>query len=385
MTNGAGRLTTSVERARTAGPERPGRSAQGTALPAPLDPSGIRHLQRTAGNRAVLRLLGVRSGRSIQRAKDLKAAYAGKALDAAATARLADFQAVIDILGNQAVVAKHLTRLGKQIRSKRTSLAAVLAETEVGAFAVARPILIDFADAAAFAAVTGRGQAFEDLVGPLRHGVHTHRIQWYVVRGELGADAALGLYREALDPRWQLGDKMMWDLIVDALDAGDYTQPEVFLKYLMGLEKDGSGKELRALGKAVRKAEEAGEDLREHLGELLPAKLDAKLRRAGDDYTALMAQADGTGDQPARLSLRKQAYKALEDVRHERMTTVVKDKRLTGGRATSVVWTGWIHPERSKYKDTLPPGTTLVPTVVYVGGDPDERAPAPGVAIKLAV
>lgn len=173
----------------------------------------------------------------VQLYADLHERYRGKAIpgltDREKQRWLSRFTTLQEILNDEPLVDAYLLRLTQKMIRDGTSLDQVLTEAEAGTWSGDRPVFTDFVPPGVFLALVRGGHLFVDLVGR-SHGVHTHRIQWYVAGQIMGKAQALELYQEAAEPRWRDEGKYMWDLVVDALGAaaGDFTQPDRLHQHL---------------------------------------------------------------------------------------------------------------------------------------------------------
>jgi hypothetical protein len=234
------------------------------------------------------------------------------------------------------------------MRSNGVGLSDALAHFEKGVWSDTRPYLTDFASAETFREVVGRREAFEDLVS-VQHGIHTHRVQWYVVAAELGSARALELSIEAVQPHWKdpKSTDHMWDMIVDASDVSDLTKPENMHAFLRRLASSW-WPSYSAVGKAVTA---------EHEGH---AKRKAAMRAL---YPRENRFTDGLRDniQPHWGAAQKQRW---DDTRRIEQTIRTEAVRDSGYR-----WTGWIPRAGAQGASDLVAGVRpdpyFVPTVAY--------------------
>jgi hypothetical protein len=110
-------------------------------------------------------------------------------------------------------------------------------------FSTARPTLIGFVPADFFRAMVGGGQAFEDSLGG-SHGIHSHRIQWYVVAQDIQLNGGyhhtnvIDLYKEASSAFWEKEGKFMWDEVVDRTEMGDEFAAPEWLSFHLSKEQN---------------------------------------------------------------------------------------------------------------------------------------------------
>jgi hypothetical protein len=276
----------------------------------------------------------------------------------------AKFQLVQRILRDRSRVDEHLRTLADYMRRNRESLSETLRGFEGGRNPGSLPQLTDFVPADAFADLVSKGEIFEDLVNP-RHGMQTHRLQWFIVAQEMGDNWAKDVYRESVNPRWRVtlaGDeKNMWDFIVDQLGVppgDDFTMPSNLETYLT---------EPRSIFKRLRPVTQ---DVIEGHGQIREEKADLRRRYPSEDqYTASMKTiVKRLGlfdrDQPhgptaqARRRNQKRAVVAEIELERIQLTTNV------GGVVRTITWTGWIAREYSQQQPNDFP--RLIPTVAYV-------------------
>ncbi len=211
-------------------------------------PATVRGLQRSGGNRATGRAV---RGRALQRQPtiDLAHLYAGKGDPTV----VADFVRLQALLSDRQASVPHLRLLNAALeeRLRRTPLPAgpsaarsqvaatvldeVLATFEVRCgFSPARPVLVGFASADDFKALTSAGQHFHDVGAGRMHGEFTHRIQWFIAMSAVthgGFDAPAlpfthsprELYAAAMDEAYAVdatsvtGRAYMWDWVFDRI------------------------------------------------------------------------------------------------------------------------------------------------------------------------
>ncbi|MGH2840704.1 MAG: LirA/MavJ family T4SS effector [Solirubrobacteraceae bacterium] len=211
-------------------------------------PAAIRRLQTSAGNRAAGTAL---RRRTLQRQPtiDLATLYAGKGDRSV----VADFVRLQALLSSRAASLPHLQTLSVALDARlrhaplppgppaaraeaaTAVLDEVLASYELRCgFSPERPILVGFASADDFKALTAAGQQFHDVGAGAVHGEFTHRIQWFIAMSEItggtfGArqDPYVHTPRElyaasmseayAVDATGPTGKAYMWDWVFDRI------------------------------------------------------------------------------------------------------------------------------------------------------------------------
>jgi hypothetical protein len=226
-----------------------GRAAHGT-----LTPQALLSLQRSVGNQAVSQLLrgnvsapGAATITPLSRTTtvghlqrdELDDLYGERAKEnQQKQSYLADFQRILTLLKDKDRV---LRILRQSLLAQPTGWQGRLATAEQQAnFAPARPVLIGAVPADFFRSMIGAGQPFEDMLGGA-HGIHSHRIQWYVVQHDIAQSGtyhhtALELYKEAGNAFWKDGKgNYMWDNVVDRQDFTEFASPE-WVSFNLGKE-----------------------------------------------------------------------------------------------------------------------------------------------------
>ena len=230
-----------------------------------LRPQSVLQLQRTLGNRAVTRQLKQPPlPARIQRAS-LDSIYGERVADnVEKQSYLADFKKIQALLKDEGKSHDILNDSLLQDGGWEQQLGAFEGTT---GFSAARPTLINFVPPQFFLKMVGRKQSFEDLLDA-SHGVHTHRIQWYLIAKDIlnggYQHTVLELYQEAGNEFWENNKKYMWDEIVDRGDSQQgFAFPEVFAGHLA---KQKNFRDFGAEKKATKEPKEFLETLWQEQG-----------------------------------------------------------------------------------------------------------------------
>ena len=169
----------------------------------------------------------------VQLYENLEEVYSGKEFENK-NAWLVRFRKAQELLTDQVFVDRCLKSLTDWMVEKNRSLSQALSDFEEGIWSGDKLVLTDFVPPPVFLQLLRDGKLFEDLVGKI-HGVHSHRIQWFILQYELGSEETLALFKEAGEERWMMKGKSMWDRIVDATGnkvVTDFTQPSHLENYI---------------------------------------------------------------------------------------------------------------------------------------------------------
>jgi len=190
--------------------------------------------------------LGSLQTKIIQRFRDLRKLYDYEKWDEQGRIWLDEFSEIQALLADSSRVTPILEALNTYIQVSHKDLPTALADYEAGKWSKARPLFTEATTEPMFRDVIGKGQMFEDWVSQA-HGVHTHRIQWYIVGNAIESGAlktshtVTELYKESINKKWRLTKMMpfpnMWDRLVDESSAeangpNDFTNPENLEAYL---------------------------------------------------------------------------------------------------------------------------------------------------------
>jgi len=222
----------------------------------------------------------MKSSRSLMRQRDLEAQYKDRIAADPDKDRyrgyLEDFKKIQALLHNVPKVSEYLRALSTP--EARGNVDASLSREE-GAWAASKPILL--ANTAAFTTVLNKGQMFVDTVAPA-HGVHAHRLQWYVIARDIAKEggynhSAVELFRESSRVWWrQYTDPKfntpvtkgyyMWEQILDRtgdMETTAFTTPDNLTKFIV---EAGGDPNLAHLSEGIKAAEKSRRDLRnEHI------------------------------------------------------------------------------------------------------------------------
>lgn len=270
---------------------------------------------------------------------------------------LDQFEAVQLILTNKTKVDTQLKKLNQSMLDNKLSLTKALAKSEKNAgWRTDRIRLTDFVPAGIFLNLVQEGNLFEDLVAK-RHGSQTHRIQWFIIRKELGNTEALALFKEAGNPAWMQNSKYMWDYIVDrtgSRDQFDFRQPENLEAYLNEAFTTGSEEE-NLLQEQNKMYSNNHSQLKTDFFNRHPSK---------DDFTSTMLEKEelcnAMLENPSNIKLQGQRLEIAPQMKDEKVVNETTIDKLY----LKIEWTGWIHPlDCNKPEEAK---TFLVPTVAKI-------------------
>ena len=267
------------------------------------------------------------------------------------------FEAVQLILTNKTKVDTQLEVLNQLMVTKNLSLTEVLAESEEkGGWSTKRIRLTDFVPPETFLDLVSNGNLFQDLVAK-RHGSQTHRIQWFIIRKELGNKKALALFKEAGNPGWNNDSKYMWDYIVDitgGMGEFDFRQPEKLEAYLNETFTTDSAEE-NVIQEQNKMHNNNHSQLKTDFFNRHPSK---------SNFTSTMLeeeeQCNAMLKNPSNIKLQRKRLEIAPKMKDEKVVNETTINKLY----LKIEWTGWIHPLDSNNPEEAQ--TFLVPTVARI-------------------